>query len=57
MPPEDIPLGWYTHLNFAFALINPTTFRVEPMDSHTAALYTRVTRLKQRDSKLKVWIG
>ena len=57
MPPEDIPLGWYTHLNFAFALINPTTFRVEAMDAHTAALYTRVTRLKQRDSKLKIWIG
>ena len=57
MTPEDIPLGWYTHINFAFALINPTTFRIDPMDADTAELYTRVTGLKQNQPDLEVWIG
>lgn len=57
MPPEDIPLGWYTHINFAFALVNPTTFRIDAMDSDTASLYKRVTALKKKDPNLQVWIG
>lgn len=57
MKPEDIPLGFYTHINFAFALINPTTFRIAPMDEFTASLYKDVTRLKTRDSDLEVWIA
>lgn len=57
MPPEDIPLGWYTHINFAFALIHPTTFRIDAMDAETAKLYTRVTKLKQKQPDLEVWIG
>lgn len=48
MKPEDIPLGWYTHINFAFALVNPTTFRIDAMDSNMASLYQRVTAMKQR---------
>lgn len=50
-------MGWYTHINFAFALIHPTTFRIDPMDAGTAALYTRVTKLKQKQPDLQVWIG
>ncbi|KAK2760017.1 hypothetical protein FQN54_002753 [Arachnomyces sp. PD_36] len=57
MPPEDVPLGWYTHINFAFALIDPITFRIDPMDSETAKLYTRVTDLKKRQPELEVWIA
>jgi len=57
MAPEDIPMGWYTHINFAFALINPTTFHIEDMGPGLAALYSRVTALKQRQDNLKVWIG
>jgi chitinase len=57
MEPEDIPLGAYTHINFAFALIHPTTFRIDPMDSETPKLYQRVTKLKERQPGLKVWIG
>jgi chitinase len=57
MAPEDIPLGYYTHINFAFALVNPTTFHVEDMAPSTAALYDRVSALKARDPDLEVWIG
>jgi chitinase len=57
MEPEDIPLGAYTHINFAFALVNPTTFRMDVMDAGTASMYKRVTRLKERQPDLKVWIG
>jgi len=57
MAPEDIPLGYYTHINFAFALVNPTTFHIEDMGPDTAALYDRVSALKGRDPDLKVWIG
>jgi chitinase len=57
MEPEDIPLGSYTHLNFAFALVNPKTFHVEGMDSETEKNYKRVTDLKERQPGLQVWIG
>lgn len=57
MTPEDIPLGWYTHINFAFALVNPTTFHVDAMDADTASLYQRVTALKSKQPNLQVWIG
>ena len=57
MKPQDIPLGYYTHINFAFALIDPKTFRVAPMDDKTASLYKDVTALKARDVGLQVWIA
>lgn len=57
MSPSEIPLGYYTHINFAFALIDPNTFRIAPMDSTTGALYADVTNLKQRDPNLEVWIA
>ncbi|KAJ4009153.1 hypothetical protein NW752_009451 [Fusarium irregulare] len=57
MEPEDIPLGYYTHINFAFALVNPDAYRIDPMDKGTAARYDRVTRLKQKQKDLEVWIA
>ncbi|KAK3333760.1 hypothetical protein B0T19DRAFT_459130 [Cercophora scortea] len=48
MEPEDIPLGCYTHINFVFALINPTTYRMDVMDEGTASRYSRVTALKAK---------
>ncbi|KAJ2907324.1 hypothetical protein MKZ38_003180 [Zalerion maritima] len=57
MEPEDIPLGYLTHINFAFSLINPTTFRVADMGSGVASLYDRVSALKARDLDLQVWIA
>ncbi|KAH7117368.1 glycoside hydrolase superfamily, partial [Dactylonectria macrodidyma] len=57
MEPEDIPLGYYTHINFAFALIDPDTFRMDVMDSGTASRYDRVTALKAKQPDLEVWIA
>ncbi|KAH8812727.1 chitinase [Xylogone sp. PMI_703] len=57
MTPEQIPLGYYTHINFAFALIDPKTFNIAPMGSDVAALYQRVTKLKVAQPGLQVWIS
>ena len=57
MEPEDIPLGYYTHIFFSFALIDPTSFRMDNMDSGTASRYGRVTALKEQDPNLEVWIA
>jgi chitinase len=57
MTPEKIPLGYYTHINFAFALIDPVTFNIAPMGSDVAALYQRVTALKILQPGLQVWIS
>ncbi|KAK0630523.1 glycoside hydrolase superfamily [Bombardia bombarda] len=57
MTPEQIPLGVYTHLNYAFAFIDPVTFNVAPMDSFVASLYKDVTALKRRSPGLQVWIS
>jgi chitinase len=57
MAPKDIPLGYYTHINFAFALIDPKTFRIAPMDADTASRYKEVTGLKARQKDLQVWIA
>ena len=57
MAPKDIPLGYYTHINFAFALVDPKTFHIAPMDPQTASLYKEVTGLKDRQPDLQVWIA
>ncbi|KAK2739878.1 Killer toxin subunits alpha/beta 4 [Colletotrichum kahawae] len=55
--PEQIPIGVYTHINFAFATIDPVTFEVRPASSADTKLYKRVASLKQRDPDLKVLIA
>lgn len=57
MKPSQIPLGYYTHLNFAFASIDPDSFQMAPMSSDVADLYQDVTFLKQSQPDLKVWIS
>ncbi|EFX05996.1 class 5 chitinase 1 [Grosmannia clavigera kw1407] len=57
MSASQIPLGYYTHINFAFALIDPTTFHVVAMDSDTASHYDAVTALKAEQPGLEVWIA
>lgn len=63
MMPEDIPTGSYTHINFAFALVDPLTFQVAPMlASNDRAisqeeLYKRTTALKESSPGLQVWIS
>ncbi|RHZ63005.1 hypothetical protein CDV55_105498 [Aspergillus turcosus] len=55
--PEQIPMGVYTHINFAFAAIDPETFEVRPGDSRDLDLLMRVTQLKTLDPDLKVMIA
>ncbi|TFK33711.1 glycoside hydrolase superfamily [Crucibulum laeve] len=57
MYPEGIPIGSYTHLNFAFAFINPSTFVVSPMSDRDPALYTHFTALKNTNPGLQTWIS
>ncbi|RDB24966.1 Chitotriosidase-1 [Hypsizygus marmoreus] len=57
MYPEGIPIGAYTHLNFAFAFIDPSSFKVAPMSSDDPALYSRFTALKNTNPGLETWIS
>lgn len=55
--PERIPRGVYSHINFAFATIDPQTFEVRPADGRDVELYTRLTALKKTDPGLSVYIA
>ncbi|KAF2730320.1 glycoside hydrolase [Polyplosphaeria fusca] len=55
--PESLLYNAYTHLNFAFAFINPSTFEVAPMAEDDKTLYSRLTGLKEANPGLKVWIS
>ena len=54
MYPEQIPAASYTHFNFAFALINPVTYAVAPLEEGDIALYSRLTALKTLNPSLQV---
>ena len=54
MLPEQIPVEAYTHINFAFAMIDPVSFSVAPMSSGDVDLYPRLTALKALFPNLKV---
>lgn len=55
--PSDIPDGVYTHLNFAFASIDPTTFQVIPAAKGDTELYRQLTQKKRADANLKVFLA
>jgi chitinase len=57
MKPSEIPLGYYTHIFYSFALIHPQTFHIAHMDAETAKHYGAVTGLKERQPDLQVWIA
>ena len=44
--PEQIPVGLYTHVNFAFATIDPASFKVLPSSPSDIGLYKRLMHLK-----------
>jgi chitinase len=54
---EQIPMGLYTHINFAFATIDPKTFKIAPSFPIDVGLYKHLTLLKQKDHDLKVFIA
>ncbi|KAH7305820.1 glycoside hydrolase superfamily, partial [Stachybotrys elegans] len=55
--PSNIPDGVYTHINFAFASIDPNTFKIVPAAKQDTELYRQLTRKKQIDRNLKVFIA
>ncbi|KAI9775414.1 MAG: hypothetical protein M1839_001109 [Geoglossum umbratile] len=55
--PEELPVSAYTHLNFAFASINPSTFEIAPASESDVKLYSRLTNLKTANPGLQVWIS
>lgn len=55
--PEQIPEGIYTHLNYAFASIDPESFEILPASDHEKKLMKRLTGLKDIDPDLKVFIA
>lgn len=57
MKPREIPLGYYTHIFYSFALIHPETFHIAHMDAETSKHYSAVTELKARQPDLEVWIA
>ena len=55
--PSQIPDGVYTHINFAFATINPKTFEIAPAAKADPALYDELAEKKHIDPNLKVFIA
>jgi len=57
MAASQIPLGYYTHLNFAFSLIDPVSFQLTPMSSDVGLLYDTLSALKGGQADLEIWIS
>ncbi|KAL2687924.1 hypothetical protein Neosp_005494 [[Neocosmospora] mangrovei] len=55
--PEQIPVGLYTHINFAFATIDPKTFEVRADKESDLNTYRRLMAQKQKDPELKVYLA
>ncbi|KAI1073144.1 hypothetical protein LB507_009102 [Fusarium sp. FIESC RH6] len=54
--PEDIPDGVYTHINFAYAGIDPRTLNIIPHFRKDTVTYKRLAAKKRIDSNLKIFI-
>ncbi|KAK5658413.1 hypothetical protein OQA88_2390 [Cercophora sp. LCS_1] len=56
--PSDMPLNELTHLNYAFAFIEPVTFELTTMDDKTPeSLFKLTTDTKKYNPNLKVYIA
>ncbi|KAJ4003710.1 hypothetical protein NW766_012161 [Fusarium irregulare] len=60
--PAQIPINSVTHVNFAFAYIDPKTFQITTMDSQTPeSLFKTITSIKSMKSGLgdpvEVWVA
>jgi chitinase len=55
--PESIPIGVYTHINVAFATVDPQTFQIRPSNIDDIAIYQRLAQLKQFDPDLCIYIA
>lgn len=57
MLPEEIPYGYYTHLNFAFATIDPQSFEIVPGDSKTDSFMKRIGAIKSIQPDIEIWVA
>jgi chitinase len=55
--PDDLDVTALTHVNFAFAYFDPTTFEVTPMSNSDIPLFTNFTGLKARKPSMQTWIA
>ncbi|KAK3369407.1 hypothetical protein B0T24DRAFT_580387 [Lasiosphaeria ovina] len=56
--PTDLPLDALTHVNYAFAYIDPKSYRITTMDSVTpSSLFDDLTTLKSIKPDLEVWVS
>ncbi|KAF9249765.1 CAZyme family GH18 [Penicillium roqueforti] len=56
--PTDLPLDALTHLNFAFASIDPDSYTIVTMDSDTpSSLFKDATNVKSIKSDIKVFVS
>jgi len=55
--PEQIPAGVYTHLNYAFATINPKTFEVGAATKQDDLMQKRLVDMKKLNHDLKVFVA
>ncbi|KGO47650.1 Glycoside hydrolase, superfamily [Penicillium expansum] len=55
--PEQIPSSVYTHLNYAFATIDPKTFAVMANNEREAGIMKRLVALKTTNPQMKVNIA
>ncbi|KAL4901140.1 glycoside hydrolase superfamily [Aspergillus multicolor] len=55
--PEEIEASMWTHLNYAFALIDPNSYTIGQMNVYDSLLYPKFTALKMQNTKLKTYIA
>lgn len=55
--PEQVPAGAYTHLNYAFAFVDPSSYQIAPMSELDISLYPRFTGIKENNPGLQTWIA
>jgi GH18 family chitinase len=57
MLPNQIPLGLWTHINVAFASVDPNTFHLVSQDGVPYSITEQVSRLKANDPSLNVYLS
>jgi chitinase len=50
-------MGAYTHLNYAFAFIDPESYKIANMQDSDEEYMPRLTALKNYNPSLEVWVG
>ena len=57
MLPNQIPLGLWTHINVAFASVDPNSFRLVAQDGVPFSITEQIGHLKAADSNLNVYLS